>query len=137
MASIKLITTLCSLFIVVIVNGQGDFNIKSDLLLAHYDCKTDVDDLHSVAAFATLIRQPEYKELKYHAVAGAYGIQGGLYVPPNDLMELSFGDNWTDAHLNFENALQDLVEIAKSTISSGGDIWIAEAGQSDFSAALV
>ena len=43
---------------------QNSFDINHDLILANYDCKTDVDDLHSVAAFATLIRQAEYKNLK-------------------------------------------------------------------------
>ncbi|MDD2590891.1 MAG: hypothetical protein PHD59_08980 [Fermentimonas sp.] len=37
-------------------NSQaGGFNIKEDLLLVQFDCKTDVDDLHTVAAFATLL----------------------------------------------------------------------------------
>lgn len=114
-----------------------EFNIEKDLLLAQYDCKTDVDDLHSVAAFYTLISNPKYLKVNYHAVAGTYGIQGGLYVPPNDLFEIVFGDNWTDAHNNFEKAVDHVKTIAVETLRNNGDIWIAEGGQSDFSAELV
>ena len=115
----------------------GNFDKDKDLLLAHYDCKTDVDDLQTVAAFATLLSDDKFSRINYHAVAGAYGIQEGLYVPPNDLFELAFGDNWTDAHENFQNAVTRVKEIAIVTLEDQGDIWIADAGQSDFSAELI
>ena len=63
----------------------GRFNLEKDLLLAQFDCKTDVDDLHSVAALVTLLSDSQFSSIRYHAVAGTYGIQNGLYVPPNDL----------------------------------------------------
>lgn len=113
------------------------FNLKSDLLLAQLDCKTDVDDLHTAAALATLLSNKEYTSLKYHTVTGTYGIQEGLYVPPNPLLNLSFGDNWTDAHKDKAAAVEKVKAIALNTLKNDGDIWIAEAGQSDFSAALV
>ena len=115
----------------------GNFDVDKDLLLAHFDCKTDVDDLQTVAALVTLMSDIEYSEINYHAVAGAYGIQEGLYVPPNDLFKLAFGDNWTDAHENVQNAVEQVKVIAKETLRNQGDIWIAEAGQSDFSAKLI
>ncbi|MGB5172996.1 MAG: hypothetical protein WBN11_15620 [Eudoraea sp.] len=113
------------------------FNLKSDLLLAQLDCKTDVDDLHTAAALATLLSNQEYTSLKYHTVTGTYGIQEGLYVPPNPLLNLAFGDNWTDAHKDKAAAVEKVKAIALNTLKNDGDIWIAEAGQSDFSAALV
>ncbi len=113
------------------------FDYSKDLLLGHFDCKTDVDDLHSVAAFSTLLSHSDYASINYHAVAGTYGVQKGLYVPANDLFQLAFGDNWTDAHADFDKAIDKVLKIALSTIEKGGDIWIADAGQSDFSAALV
>lgn len=116
---------------------QSRFNVKKDLLLLHYDCKTDVDDLHSVAAFASLIRTPAYQSLNYHVVAGTYGIQGGLYVPADTLFELSFGDQWSDAHGDREKALRDVILKMEPQMKRGGKIWIAEAGQSDFSAAII
>ena len=113
------------------------FSIEKDLLLVQFDCKTDVDDIHSAAALATLLSDSVFSKIHYHAVAGTYGIQEGLYVPPNDLFQLAFGDNWTDAHNNFKKAVEDIKALVKLTLENQGDIWIAEAGQSDFSAELI
>lgn len=121
----------------VLIGNDSRFNIEKDLLLAQFDCKTDVDDLHSVAAFVTLMASPKYQKINYHAVAGTYGTQEGLYVPPNELFRLAFGQNWSDAHSDFNGAVDRVKKIALSTINKGGDIWIAEAGQSNFSAALI
>lgn len=116
---------------------KGRFNVQVDLLLAQFDCKTDVDDLHSVAALSTLLSNSNFSKIKYHAVAGTYGTQEGFYVPPNELFQLAFGNSWTDAHKNIESAIIRVKIIVESTLANGGDIWIAEAGQSDFSAELV
>ncbi len=113
------------------------FNLDKDLLLLHYDFKTDVDDLHSVAAFATFHTISKYSNIKYHAVAGTYGTQTGLYVPPNDLCKKAFGTNWSDAHLNFDHSVDEVKKLAIRILNGKGNIWIADGGQSDFSAALV
>ncbi len=115
----------------------GDFNIEKDLLLVQFDCKTDVDDLHTVAAFRTLVSHQPYSQINFHAVAGTYGMQEGLYVPPNDLFQLAFGDNWTDAHNNMQAAVEKVKPRILETLAQGGDVWIADAGQSDFSAELL
>lgn len=115
----------------------GGFNIKKDLLLVQFDCKTDVDDLHSAAALATLLSHRKFSKINYHAVAGTYGIQEGLYVPPNPLFRLAFGDNWTDAHENVEPAVQKVKAIIKTTLAKQGDVWITDAGQSDFTWHLI
>jgi len=115
----------------------GQFNKEKDLLLGQFDCKTDVDDLHTAAALATLLSDSAFSKINYHAVAGAYGIQDGLYVPPNALFKEAFGNNWTDAHADFEKAVDQIKAIVKPILAEDGDIWIADAGQSDFSAALI
>lgn len=115
----------------------GRFNVEKDLLLAHYDCKTDVDDLHSAAALKTLITDTRFGKMKYHVVAGTYGIQEGLYVPANELFITAFNDNWSDAHTQFEKALNQVTNMVIGTLENGGDIWIADAGQSNFSASVV
>lgn len=115
----------------------GRFNLEKDLLLAQFDCKTDVDDLHSVAALVTLLSDSQFSSIRYHAVAGTYGIQDGLYVPPNDLFRLAFGDNWSDAHDDFDAAVEHVKGLIATTLENQGDVWIADAGQSDFTAALV
>ncbi len=130
--TIVLSIALCS---VVAAYAQDSlFDIEKDLLLAQFDCKTDVDDLHTVAAFATLIYHEDYSDINYHAIAGTYGIQEGLYVPPNDLFELAFGANWSDAHTDSKKALKEVLQKINNTLANGGDIWAADAGQSDFSA---
>ncbi len=115
----------------------GRFNPATDLFLAHFDCKTDVDDLHSVAGVATMLADPRFADVRFQAVAGAYGIQEGLYVPGNELFDLAFGDRWSDAHADREQALDEVAPLASAVLRAGGSVWIAEAGQSDFSAALV
>jgi len=115
----------------------GSFNIEKDLLLVQFDCKTDVDDLHTVAATVTLLSDPKFSNIHYHAVAGTYGIQEGPYVPPNDLFQLAFGDNWSDAHGNYDKAVEQVKGIIKTTLANQGDIWIADAGQSDFTASVI
>ncbi len=118
-------------------NKELRFNIKTDLLLAHFDCKTDVDDIHSAAALATLIADSRYKNLNMHVVAGTYGVQEGLYVPANDLFELAFDSKWSDAHTDFANAISEVKAKTIPVLKNGGHIWIADGGQSDFSAALI
>lgn len=141
---VLIFTSIVTIFLVFKSNAmdksfprEGSFNLEKDLLLVQFDCKTDVDDLHTVAALATLLADPGFSNINYHAVAGTYGIQEGLYVPPNALFQLAFGDNWTDAHENFNNAVEQVKVKIKATIANQGDIWIADAGQSDFTASLI
>ncbi len=118
--------------------NYGRFDIDTDLLLLHYDCKTDADDLHSIAAFGSLIHLDRYADVDYHAVAGSYGIQEGSYIPPNILFDAAYKDHWSDAHADIEVALDEVYAKALAVLDQNqGDIWIAEAGQSDFSAHLV
>lgn len=112
----------------------GKFSPERDLYLPQFDCKTDVDDVHSAAAVATMLRSPRMSGVNYHAVTGTYGIQEGLYVPPNELFELAFAGHWSDAHKDREQALQTVVQMVRETLLSGGSVWVAEAGQSDFTA---
>jgi len=113
---------------------RPEFDVDRDLYLPQFDSKTDVDDVHSVAGVATLLRGSALEGVNYHAVAGAYGIQEGLYVPSPELFELAFGDNWSDAHENREKALQTVADLVSKTLKDGGSVWAADAGQSDFTA---
>ena len=115
----------------------GKFNKKQDLFLAQFDSKTDADDIHSIAGVATMLADPRFDGISYHAVAGAYGMQEGLYIPSNELFKMAFGKHWSDAHADFDKALEEVAAIAVPVLQAGGQIWIAEAGQSDFSAALI
>ncbi len=137
MKLISLLFIFLSITIATEAAKPAKFNTQKDLLLVQLDCKTDVDDLHTAAALITLMSHSSFSDVSYHAVAGTYGIQEGLYVPPNDLMQLAFEDNWTDAHNNLKPAVEKVKVIVKRHINKGGKIWIAEAGQSDFTADLI
>ena len=132
-------SSLLSLIFVLVLSLAGhsqalNFDMEKDLVLVQYDFRTDVDDLHTVAGFATILAHPEYANLNYFAVAGTYGIQEGLYVPPNELMQLAFKNKWADAHGDLINAIDKVVEKVEKSLENGGAIWVAEAGQSDFTA---
>lgn len=118
-------------------DNERSFDVKQDLLLLHCDCKTDVDDVHTMAAMATLLAHTDFKKVKAHVVTGTYGTQGGLYVPPNNVLELAFKGNWSDAHTDFDVAVGQVTRLAAKTLKKKGHIWVADAGQSDFTAAVV
>jgi hypothetical protein len=115
----------------------GRFDRDQDIYLAHFDLKTDVDDVHSVAGVATMLADPRFSKIRYHAVAGTYGIQEGLYVPAEDVFDMAFGQHWSDAHGDLDKALDEVRRLSIETLNDGGSVWIAEGGQSDFSAALI
>lgn len=132
------ILSLAFIFYSIVIFGQEiAFDIKKDLLLVQYDFKTDVDDLHTVAGFSTILKHPDYSELNYFAIAGTYGIQEGLYVPPNELMQLAFDNKWADAHTSIDKAIHEVLQKVELTLKNGGSVYVAEAGQSDFTAQWV
>ena len=128
---------LCLFCTTALAQTRKSFDPEQDLLLLHYDFKTDVDDLHAAAAFATLKENPNFSNIAYHVVAGTYGIQEGHYVPPNTLCELAFKNHWSDAHADFGKAVDEVKTLVLKCLDGGGDFWIAEGGQSDFSSAII
>jgi len=118
-------------------NMIGRFDKSKDLFLPQFDSKTDVDDIHSVAAVGTVLSDPRFSDVDFHAVAGAYGTQPGEYVPATELFNMAFGNKWSDAHNDYDTALETVTNIVVDTLKRGGNIWVAEAGQSDFSADTV
>lgn len=121
----------------VAIGQEKRFNLEKDLLMVQFDNKTDIDDLHTAAALATLVNNPDYQTLNYFPVAGTYGIQEGLYVPPNELMTLAFNNKWADAHKSRDKAIKKVIPKIRKVVRNGGSIWVADAGQSDFTALWV
>ncbi|MCI2285277.1 hypothetical protein L3081_20205 [Colwellia sp. MSW7] len=113
------------------------FNADKDLLLLNFDLKTDVDDVHTIAALDLILQSNEFKNINYYAVSGTYGIQAGLYVPRDTLFNIVFKNNWTDAHMHKQNSINNTVKHISKTLSTNGKVWIAEAGQSDFTQELL
>lgn len=120
-------------------DGQqiGRFNTATDLFIANFDSKPDVDDLHTIAAVGSFLSLPDFKCVRTIAVAGAYGAQGGSYVPAPDLFALAFGSGWLDAHADRDDTVDTLVAAAAPILADGGHVWVMEAGQSDVSAAMI
>lgn len=116
----------------------GRFDIAKDMLLANFDGKPDADDIHSVAGLGTMLLDPRFNNVKVHAVAGAYGKQGGQFIPAGRLFNMAFDSSrWSDAHNNYNNALNQTAAKVIDTLRNGGDVWVQEAGQSDFTADIV
>jgi hypothetical protein len=137
-----LFLTLILLFLTSTLDAKendklGKFNIQKDLLLAQFDSKTDVDDIHSIAATATMLADKRFQKVNFYAVAGAYGDQEGLYVPAPKLFDLSFGQRWVNAHTDYDEALKFVISKVAETLEQSGTIWIAEAGQSNFTADVI
>lgn len=113
------------------------FDRKKDLLLLQYDSKPDPDDIHAIAAAGSILAHPDFQNINYYAVSGAYGKQGGKFMHSPALFTLAFGDEnakWTDRHTDNKGTVKRIKDKVKSTIQSGGRIWVAEAGQSDVTA---
>lgn len=133
----KLVFLAMSLFSCNAYSTPATFNIDKDLLLLHFDLKTDVDDVHTVAALHSILQSKRFSKLNYFAVSGTYGVQSGLYVPADDLFNLVFNKQWTDAHNYRAVAIINTLSKIKPIIAKGGRVWISEAGQSDFTQTLL
>ncbi|AZG72791.1 hypothetical protein [Shewanella livingstonensis] len=118
-------------------SAEPKFDIEKDLLLLNFDLKTDVDDVHTVAALDLILKSKAFKKLNYYAISGTYGIQSGAYVPANELFNMVFDQHWTDAHNYRQTSIDKTTKKINQTLSLGGNIWIAEAGQSDFTQELL
>lgn len=115
----------------------GLFEPSRDLLVANFDGKPDVDDLQAVAGLGSVLKHPEFACVDVVATAGAYGKQGGEFLSAPRLFDLAFGDRWLDAHRDREGTIKRVAERMEATLARGGKVWVAEAGQSDVTAAAV
>lgn len=131
-------------------NKLGKFDLDKDFLLGCYDNLPDVDDLQSMAALGTMLRDPRFAKVDYYAVVGCRGNQPTkfkLITNSEKLADLAFGQgNWSKAQKDqvdrrgypiWSNAVNNVVDRAMPKLEAGGHLWIADAGQSDFSADVV
>lgn len=115
---------------------SGSFNQSRDLIALHYDHAPDPDDGHAAAA-AFVVQ--DRMGLAVQVVGGTHGVySAGRYVPASEsLMNSIWGQNWLDAHNNRSSSVSQSATRWAGTLAAGGDIWIAEGGPSDFTAAVV
>lgn len=118
------------------VNISGSYNRSRDLIALHFDHAPDLDDGH--AAAAAFVVQDQLG-LAVQVVGGTYGVYSAdRYVPASEsLMNSIWGSAWLNAHSNRASAVDQAAIRWVGTLAAGGDVWIAEGGPSDFSAAVV
>ena len=118
------------------VTISGSFNRNTDLVALHFDHAPDPDDGHAAAAGYIVTRE---LGLDVIVVGGAYGVwNASRYLSESEgLMNAIWGGQWLDAHNNRSSAVVVATSRWAGTLASGGDVWIAEGGQSDFTAAVV
>lgn len=112
----------------------GQFNPLTDVFIGHFDSKPDVDDLHTIAAVGSLLKQDALTCVNAIGVAGAYGTQGGEFIPSPELMDLAFGDAWLDGHADRAATVEQQAQTFVETVTDGGHVWIMIAGQADIAA---
>ena len=119
------------------------FSPEHDLLSLHYDHAPDMDDGHSVAADRSLLESmfgAEWIKTRVVAVSGTYGENARLFNVKSDaVMDVAWNDcgGWLAGHANSEYVVAELVRRWSAVLTAGGDVWVKEGGQSDFTAEVV
>ncbi|MFC5051855.1 hypothetical protein ACFPK9_14725 [Rubritalea spongiae] len=162
-----ILTLLLALGSSMHVFSKEKFNPETDLFIAQFDNLPDNDDVHSQAALGCILAHPDYEKINFFCATGAWGNQWAHpksdnweYINSRSLFKLAFGTEakpkdtpeqrakakWVDANgpknskqreenLNF--AAEVIKNKTKPILTSGGKVWIMEAGQSDLTAAWV
>lgn len=116
------------------------FNHKVDTLLAQFDIKGDLDDIHAIAALGSMLKTAEFAQVSQRT----YAVQGSVerttgkqyYVP--ELMTLAFGaknEKWFDALADHEASVNQMATVVLHALTSAnntGKVWVMEAGQNGF-----
>ncbi len=115
---------------------HADYVQDTDLISLHYDHAPDRDDAHAAVAALMVSR---YLGIQPHVVSGAYGDSNKhRYIPEAEkVMEAAWPGIWVNAHSNWNAAVITTADAWTQTLNAGGDIYIAEGGQSDFSADVI
>ncbi|NJK62893.1 MAG: hypothetical protein HC921_09650 [Synechococcaceae cyanobacterium SM2_3_1] len=114
-----------------------------DLISLHYDHAPDRDDGHSAAADRTILQTEfscDFIRDYTTPVAGAYGENANTYRPDSEaVMATVFNPcgGFINAHRDWPGAVALLVSRWSQILTSGGEIWVKEGGQSDITADVV
>ena len=115
---------------------HAQFVQDQDLISLHYDHAPDRDDGHATVAALGVVRS---LGIVPHVVSGAHGTgNASQYQPEAEVvMRAAWGSAWEDANGNRQAAVNATSSRWLNTLLNGGDIWVAEGGQSDFTTAVV
>ena len=81
-----------------------------------------------------MMRHSDLKGVDIFAVSGAIGEQKGLFLDSKELFDMVFGKRWTATNEDWDNAVEEIVEVVLPVLQDGGKVWVQEAGQSDITA---
>ncbi len=114
----------------------GRFDAQSDLVALHFDHGPDPDDGHAAAAGFVV---HDYFGLPVVVVGGTTGVYSAdRYLPASEnLMNQIWGQQWLDGHNNRQASVEQAARRWVGALAAGGDVWVAEGGPSDFTAAVV
>lgn len=124
-------------------DGGSKFDHEKDLISLHYDHAPDKDDGHSTAADRTILESMFGAEwLSNHAVAvsGTYGLNKNKFNTESDaVMDATWNERggWIPADRDWSAAVEIVFKRWIATLQAGGDVFVKEGGQSDFTAELV
>lgn len=110
---------------------------SNDLLVLHYDNCPDKDDGHAIPAGKSVVEKYDINNIL--AVNGTCGnsIRNRFNSDSNAVMKAAWGTEYLDADSQRTTATQVSATRWASTLSNGADVWVAEGGQSDFTADVV
>lgn len=114
----------------------ADYRNDVDLISLHYDHAPDRDDAHAAVAGLMVTSQLRISPI---VVSGAYGDGNRQRYNPaaEKVMSATWGNQWTNAHDDWNNSVASTASRWLSTLNQGGDIYVAEGGQSDFTSDVV
>lgn len=114
---------------------EGPFDPRIDLLSVHYDHAPGRDDAQSAVAAREIT---DRLGIEPHVVSGTYGTNGHGYNTNSEyVMDEAWGDAWYNAHSDRQGAVLSTADRWLATIDAGGRVWVAEGGQSDFTAGVI
>ncbi len=124
------------LLVLAVVPAHAMFVQDRDLISLHYDHAPDRDDGHATVSALAVIRA---HGIQPHVVSGAYGAGNRTqYQPQAELvMRAAWGSGWVNAHSSYQSSVNTTASRWLSTLLNGGDIWIAEGGQADFTSDVI
>lgn len=128
--------SLCIMSMFMSMKIQAEYRNDVDLISLHFDHAPDRDDGHATVADLVVTR---HFGIVPHVVSGTYGDGNrDRYVSGAEaVMQITWGNNWLDAHDNWGAAVQFTASVWLNTLNTGGDIYVAEGGQSDFTADVI
>lgn len=115
---------------------NGRFDRGRDLLALHYDHVIYRDDGHATVAAREIVHDLGVSPI---VVGGAYGASNTQYNTGSEaVMDATWGpDGWLNAHADRAGAVAAAAQRWSTAIADGDEVWVAEGGQSDYTADVV